>query len=165
MASMQSAFVDGRYVVERLLGSGGMAQVYLTHDEVLDRRVALKVLRDQYADDEEFIQRFRREARSAASLSHPNIVSIYDQGRSEEGEYYIAMEYVPAGTLKERLRREGVLEPGAALSVASQITEALSEAHEKGVIHRDIKPQNVLLTKKDDVKVTDFGIARAAASM
>src|SRR3712207_1916802 len=88
---MQRAFVDGRYVVERLLGGGGMAQVYLTHDGVLDRHVALKVLRDQYADDEEFIQRFRHEARSVASLSHPNIVSIYDQGRSEDGAHYIAM--------------------------------------------------------------------------
>ena len=104
---MQPAFVDGRYVVERLLGSGGMAQVYLTRDEILDRHVALKVLRDQYAEDDEFTGRFRREARSAASLSHPNIVSIYDQGRSEDGAYYIAMEYVPGGTLKERIRREG----------------------------------------------------------
>lgn len=84
-----------------------MAQVYLTHDEVLDRHVALKVLRDQYADDEEFTQRFRHEARSVASLSHPNIVSVYDQGRSEDGALYIAMEYVPGGTLKERIRREG----------------------------------------------------------
>jgi serine/threonine protein kinase len=162
---MQWAFVDGRYVVERLLGSGGMAQVYLTHDEVLDRHVALKILRDQYAEDEEFIQRFRREARSAASLSHPNIVSIYDQGRSEDGAYYIAFEYVPGGTLKERIRREGVLESAVAVRVALQITNALSEAHEKRVIHRDIKPQNLLVTQKGDVKVTDFGIARAAASM
>jgi tRNA A-37 threonylcarbamoyl transferase component Bud32 len=163
--SMQRAFVDGRYLVERLLGSGGMAQVYLTHDEVLDRHVALKILRDQYAEDEEFIQRFRREARSAASLSHPNIVSIYDQGRSEDGAYYIAFEYVPGGTLKERIRREGVLESAVAVRVALQITNALSEAHEKGVIHRDIKPQNLLVTQKGDVKVTDFGIARAAASI
>ncbi len=138
--------------------------MYLVHDEVLDRQVALKILRDQYAEDEEFVERFRREARSAASLSHPNIVSIYDQGRSEEGAYYIAMEYVPGGTLKERIRREGALTPGAAAGVALQIADALSEAHEKGVIHRDIKPQNVLVTEKGDVKVTDFGIARAAAS-
>ena len=162
---MQRAFVGGRYVVERLLGSGGMAQVYLTHDEVLDRHVALKILRDQYAEDEEFIQRFRREARSAASLSHSNIVSIYDQGRSEDGAYYIAFEYVPGGTLKERIRREGVLESAVAVRVALQITNALSEAHEKGVIHRDIKPQNLLVTQKGDVKVTYFGIARAAASL
>ena len=164
MSSMQQAFADGRYVVERLLGAGGMAQVYLTHDEVLDRHVALKILREQYAEDEEFVERFRREARSAASLSHPNIVSIYDQGRSEDGAYYIAIEYVPGGTLKERMRREGVFTSHAAVEVALQITDALSEAHEKGVIHRDIKPQNVLLTHKGDVKVTDFGIARAAAS-
>ena len=161
---MQRAFIDGRYVVERLLGSGGMAQVYLAHDEVLGRQVALKILRDQYAEDKEFVGRFRREARSAASLSHPNIVSIYDQGRSEDGAYYIAMEYVPGGTLKERIRREGALTPTAAAGVALQVTEALSEAHERGVIHRDIKPQNVLVTKKGDVKVTDFGIARAVAS-
>ncbi len=138
--------------------------MYLAHDEVLGRLVALKILRDQYAEDEEFVERFKREARSAASLSHPNIVSIYDQGRSENGAYYIAMEYVPEGTLKERIRREGALTPEAAAGVALQITNALSEAHERRVIHRDIKPQNVLVTKKGDVKVADFGIARAAAS-
>src|SRR3712207_9104527 len=104
MPFMQRAFANDRYIVERLLGSGGMAQVYLAHDEVLDRHVALKILGDQYAEDEEFVERFRREARSAASLSHPNIVSIYDQGRSEEGAFYIAMEYVPGGTLKERMQ-------------------------------------------------------------
>ena len=169
MGLVRRAFIDGRYIVERLLGSGGMAQVYLAHDEVLDRHVALKILRDQYAEDEEFVERFKREARSAASLSHPSIVSIYDQGRSENGAaengaYYIAMEYVPAGTLKERIQREGTLTPAAAVGVALQVTDALSEAHERGVIHRDIKPHNVLVTKKGDVKVTDFGIARAAAS-
>src|SRR5918998_1586684 len=164
MRLMQRAFIDDRYVVERLLGGGGMAQVYLAHDEVLYRQVALKILRDQYAEDEEFVERFRREARSAASLSHPNIVSIYDQGRSEDGAYYIAMEYVPQGTLKERIRREGALSPVAATGVALQIADALQAAHEKGVIHRNIKPQNVLVTEKGDVKVTDFGIARAAAS-
>jgi serine/threonine protein kinase len=161
---MQRAFVNGRYVVERLLGSGGMAQVYLTYDEVLDRHVALKVLRDQYADDEEFTQRFRQEARSVASLSHPNIVSVYDQGRSEDGAHYIAMEYVPGGTLKEHIRREGHLEP-AAVGVVLQIANVLSEAHDKGVIHRDIKPQNVLVTDKGDVKVTGLGIARDAESV
>ena len=160
---MQRAFVDGRYVVDRLLGGGGTAQVYLTHDEILDRPVALKILREQYVEDEEFVERFRREARSVASLSHPNIVSIYDQGRSEEGAYYIAMEYVPGGTLKERISREGALTPEAAVEVALQITDPLQEAHEKGVIHRDIKPQNVLLSAKGAVKVTDFGIAKAVA--
>ena len=161
---MQRAFIDDRYVVERLLGGGGMAQVYLAHDEVLHRQVALKILRDQYAEDEEFVERFRREARSATSLSHPNIVSVYDQGHSEDGVYYIAMEYVPHGTLKERIRGEGALTPGAAAGVTLQIADALQAAHEKGVIHRDIKPQNVLVSEKGDVKVTDFGIARATAS-
>jgi serine/threonine protein kinase len=162
---VQRAFVDGRYVVERLLGSEDMAQVYLTYDEVLDRHVALKVLRDQYADDEEFTQRFRHEARSVASLSHPNIVSVYDQGRSEDGAHYIALEYVSGGTLKEHIRREGHLEPAASVGVVLQIANALSEAHDKGVIHRDIKPQNVLVTDKGDVKVTGLGIARAAESV
>ena len=141
-----------------------MAEVYLAHDEVLDRDVALKILRGQYVDDEEFVERFRREAQSAASLSHPNIVSIYDRGRSEDGAYYIAMEYVPRGTLKDRISRDGALEPGMAAGVALQISDALQTAHENGVIHRDIKPQNVLVTKTGDVKVTDFGIARAASS-
>ncbi len=161
---MQGTVVDNRYTLVELLGSGGMAEVYLAHDEVLDRDVALKILRHQYAEDEQFVERFRREARSAAGLSHPNIVSIYDQGRSEDGAYYIAMEYVPRGTLKERISRYGALDPDAAAGVALQIADALQAAHEKGVIHRDIKPQNVLVTRTGDVKVTDFGIARAASS-
>ena len=141
-----------------------MAQVYLAHDEVLDRDVALKILREPYAEDEEFVGRFRQEARSAAGLSHPNIVSVYDQGRSEDGAYYMAMEYVPRGTLKDRIRRDGALAPDTAVGVALQIADALQAAHEKGVIHRDIKPQNVLVTGTGDVKVTDFGIARAASA-
>jgi serine/threonine protein kinase len=141
-----------------------MAEVYLARDKVLDRDVALKIPRDQYAEDEEFVERFQREARSAASLSHPNIVSIYDQGRSEDGAYYMAMEYVPHGTLKDRIRQDGALEPAAAAGVALQIADALQAAHEKGVIHRDIKPQNVLVTPRGDIKVTDFGIARAASA-
>lgn len=161
---MQRTVVDNRYELVEPLGSGGMANVYLAHDEVLDRHVAIKVLRDQYADDEEFVGRFRREAQSAARLSHPHIVQIYDWGRSGEGAYYIAMEYVPRGTLKDRIRRDGALAPAAAMGVALQISDALSAAHEQGVIHRDIKPQNVLVTRAGDVKVTDFGIARAASS-
>ncbi|CAN5295278.1 Stk1 family PASTA domain-containing Ser/Thr kinase [soil metagenome] len=161
---MQRSVVDNRYKLVEPLGSGGMANVYLAHDEVLARDVAIKVLRDQYADDEEFVGRFRREAQSAARLSHPHIVQIYDWGRSGEGAYYIAMEYVPRGTLKDRIRRDGALAPAAAMGVALQISDALSAAHEQGVIHRDIKPQNVLVTRTGDVKVTDFGIARAASS-
>ena len=141
-----------------------MARVYLAQDEILGRDVAIKVLLGQYADDEEFVERFRQEARSAASLSHPNIVPVYDQGRSEDGSYYMAMEYVPRGTLKDWIKREGALAPEAAAGVALQIASALQVAHEKGVIHRDIKPQNVLVTSSGDVKVTDFGIARAASA-
>jgi serine/threonine-protein kinase len=141
-----------------------MAEVYLAHDEVLDRDVALKTLRKPYAYDEEFVERFRQEARSAARLSHPNIVSVYDQGRSEDGSYYMAMEYVPRGTLKDRIRRDGALAPEAAAGVALQIAGALSAAHERGVIHRDIKPQNILVTPTGDIKVADFGIARAASA-
>ena len=161
---VQRTVVDSRYTLVEPLGSGGMAEVYLAHDEVLERDVALKILRGQYADDEEFVERFRREAQSAAGLSHPNIVSIYDRGRSEDGAYYIAMEYVPRGTLKDRISRDGALEPGMAAGVALQIADALQAAHESGVIHRDIKPQNVLITKTGDIKVTDFGIARATSS-
>jgi tRNA A-37 threonylcarbamoyl transferase component Bud32 len=162
---MQQTLIDNRYKLVELLGSGGMAEVYLARDGVLDRNVALKVLRQQYASDEEFVERFRQEAKSAAKLSHPSIVSVYDQGRSEDdGAYYIAMEYVPGGTLKDRIQREGALAPGEAAGVALQIAEALQVAHERGVIHRDIKPQNVLLTERGAAKVTDFGIARAASA-
>ncbi len=161
---MQRTVIDNRYTLVEPLGGGGMAEVYLAHDDVLDRDVALKILRNQYANDEEFVERFRREAQSAAKLSHPNIVSIYDRGRSEDGAYYIAMEHVQRGTLKDRIKRDGALAPDAAIGVTLQIADALQAAHENGVIHRDIKPQNVLVTRTGDVKVTDFGIARAASS-
>jgi serine/threonine-protein kinase len=141
-----------------------MADVFLAHDEVLDRDVALKLLKDQYAENEEFVERFKREAQSAAALSHPNIVSIFDRGASEDGTYYIAMEYLPGGTLKDRIMSRGALPPRTAAAVALQIAEALRVAHERGVIHRDIKPHNILITESGDVKVTDFGIARAASS-
>ncbi|CAN5843118.1 Stk1 family PASTA domain-containing Ser/Thr kinase [soil metagenome] len=161
---MHDTVVHGRYSVTRTLGGGGMARVYLAHDEVLGRDVALKILRDQYAEDAEFAERFKREARSAASLSHPNIVSVYDRGVAEDGTSYIAMEHVAGGSLKERISQEGHLAPESAASIALQITDALEAAHERGVIHRDIKPHNVLLTPTGDVKVADFGIARAASS-
>jgi eukaryotic-like serine/threonine-protein kinase len=156
--------VDNRYRLVKPLGSGGMAEVYLAHDNILDRDVALKVMSTRYASDEEFVERFKREAQSAAALSHPNIVSIFDRGESEDGTYYIAMEYLPGGTLKDRIMRKGALPPRTAAAVALQIAEALRVAHERGVIHRDIKPHNILITESGDVKVTDFGIARAASS-
>ncbi|HZY57795.1 MAG TPA: Stk1 family PASTA domain-containing Ser/Thr kinase, partial [Rubrobacteraceae bacterium] len=141
-----------------------MADVYLAHDEVLDRDVALKILSRRYAEDDGSVERFRREAKSAASLSHPNIIYTYDQGETDDGTYYIVMEYLPGGTLKERILRKGPLPPQTAVAVAIQIAEALEEAHRYGVIHRDIKPQNILITDSGDVKVADFGIARAASS-
>src|SRR5919112_1121982 len=141
-----------------------MAEVYLAHDDVLDRSVALKVMSGRYADDEEFVERFKREAQSAAALSHPNIVSIYDRGEAEDGTYYIAMEYLPGGTLKDRILKRGALAPRTAAAVALQIAEALRAAHAAGVVHRDIKPHNVLVTDTGDIKVGDFGIARAATS-
>jgi beta-lactam-binding protein with PASTA domain/tRNA A-37 threonylcarbamoyl transferase component Bud32 len=152
---------DGRYRIIRKLGSGGMANVYLAEDEELGRRVAIKLLNDRYANDELFIERFRREAKSAAGLSHPNIVSIYDRGEAE-GTYYIAMEVIEGRSLKELILTRGPLPVTAALTFAREILDALRFAHRHGIIHRDIKPHNILIGER--VKVTDFGIARAGTS-
>ncbi|CAA9410942.1 MAG: Serine/threonine protein kinase [uncultured Rubrobacteraceae bacterium] len=164
MRSVNKTTIDGRYGIERPLGSGGMAEVFLAHDSVLDRDVALKVLRTQYRGDEEFYERFGREARNAASLSHPNIVPIFDRGETPDGTCYIAMEYVSGGTLKEWLDERGPMEPQRALAVTAQVAEALWAAHDRGMVHRDIKPQNILVTDMGHLKVTDFGIARAASA-
>ena len=154
---------DGRYRIVRKLGSGGMANVYLAEDEELGRRVAIKILNDRYANDELFVERFRREAKSAAALSHPNIVSIYDRGEAE-GTYYIAMEVIEGRSLKELILTRGPLPPEVAIAYAHQILSALRFAHRHGIIHRDIKPHNILIGPEDRLKVTDFGIARAGAS-
>lgn len=159
---MQRTVVDNRYRILEPLGSGGMAEVCLAHDDVLDRDVALKLM--NRGDDEEFVERFKREARSAASLSHPNIVPIYDQGTTEDGEYYISMEYLRGGTLRERIEKNGTLAPQTAIEVAMEVCEALEEAHERGIVHRDIKPRNILVTGRGDVKVADFGIAYLVSS-
>ncbi|HWS81159.1 MAG TPA: Stk1 family PASTA domain-containing Ser/Thr kinase [Rubrobacter sp.] len=164
MSETRRTVLDDRYDVVRPLGSGGMGEVYLARDRVLGRDVALKVLRRQYAGDDEFAERFKREAMSAASLSHPNIVQVYDRGETEEGASYIAMEYVPGGTLKERISREGPLEAADAAGVVAQVAGALGAAHDRGMVHRDVKPQNVLLTARGGAKVADFGIARAGSS-
>jgi len=164
MRVMRRPLIDGRYVPGDLLGGGGMAQVYLARDEVLGREVALKILRARYAHDEEFVERFKREAKSAAALNHPNIVQVYDQGHTDDGDHYIAMECVPGGTLAQRIKREGPLDPREAAGVASRVADALAVAHGRGIIHRDIKPQNVLLTASGEPKVADFGIARAASA-
>jgi hypothetical protein len=154
--------VDDRYELRALAGSGGMADVFLAYDRVLERDVALKLLKDRYAGDEDFVERFRREARSAAALSSPFIVPVFDRGETEDGAYYMAMEYLPGGTLKDRIARAGRLSPREAVEVAIQVAEALQAAHERGVVHRDVKPGNVLVTGSGHTKVTDFGIARAA---
>ena len=160
--SMYNTLIDKRYELRGLVGSGGMADVFLAHDEVLDRDVALKLLKDQYAENEEFVERFKREARSAASLSHPHIVPVFAWGETGDGMYYIAMEYLSGGTLKERIMSKGALPARTAAAVALQIAEALQAAHEQGMIHRDIKPRNILITDSGHVKVADFGIAHAA---
>ena len=157
--------IGGRYSLRDPLGSGCMAEVFLAYEEDLERDVALKILKEQYADDESFVERFRHEAQSAASLNHPNIVHIYEWGGTENDEAsYIAMEYAAGGTLEDRILEDGPLPPHTAVEVASQIAKALGFAHERGVIHRDIKPQNILLSALGDAKVTDFGLARAAYS-
>ena len=152
---------DGRYRIVRKLGAGGMANVYLAEDEDLGRRVAIKILNDRYANDDLFIERFRREAKSAAALSHPNIVSVYDRGEAE-GTYYIAMEVIEGRSLKELIMTRGPLPIAQALAYTHEILDALRFAHRHGIIHRDIKPHNILIGER--LKVTDFGIARAGAS-
>src|SRR6266508_4179942 len=148
----------GRYEVGRLLGAGGMAEVYEGHDRLLARRVAIKILLSQYAHDPAFLARFRREAQSAASLSHPNIVSVFDTG-SEGDTWFIVMEYVDGRTLKDIIRAEGALYWARAAEVAADV----AVAHARGIVHRDVKPGNVMLTTEGKVKVMDFGIARATA--
>jgi eukaryotic-like serine/threonine-protein kinase len=154
---------DGRYLLVRKLGTGGMANVYLAEDQELDRRVAIKMLDDRHAQDDQFVERFRREAKNAAGLSHPNIVSIYDRGQAE-GTYYIAMEYLDGRTLKELLVRRGPTPIPVAIDYARQILAALGFAHRNGVVHRDIKPHNISVASDGRLKVMDFGIARAGVS-
>ena len=154
---------DGRYKIVRKLGAGGMADVYLAEDQELGRRVAIKILNDRHANDEQFVERFRREAKNAAGLSHPNIVSIFDRGQAE-GTYYIAMEYLDGRSLKELITSRGPAPIHVAVDYARQILAALRVAHRQGVVHRDIKPHNVLVDSEGRIKVTDFGIARAGPS-
>lgn len=159
----RDTIVDGRYRVLRRLGSGGMADVYCAEDQQLGRQVALKLLYRRLAEDVQFVERFRREASSAAQLQHPNIVSIFDRGEWD-GTYYIAMEYIEGRTLKQIVRERGPAPPDAAVDIVLQILRAARFAHQRGVVHRDIKPHNVLIDEEGRVKVTDFGIARAGAS-
>jgi len=152
--------IVNRYQILEKLGGGGMSVVWKAYDHVLGRNVALKILRPEMSEDEDFVRRFRREAKSAASLSHPNIVNIYDVGE-DHGLYFIVMELIEGETLRDKLKREGRLSVSRALNIAAQICEGLAHAHAHRIIHRDIKPQNILITKQEHVKVADFGIARA----
>jgi serine/threonine protein kinase len=161
--TLLNTLFDGRYRIVRKLGTGGMANVYLAEDEVLGRRVAIKILNDRHAGDDQFVERFRREAKNAASLSHPNIVSIYDRGEAE-GTYYIAMEYLDGRSLKELIVARGPAPIHLAIDYARQILAAIRFAHRHGIVHRDIKPHNVLVDGEGRLKVTDFGIARAGVS-
>ena len=155
--------IDGRYQVIGKVGSGGMAEVYGADDLQLGRKVAVKVLHRRFTEDEEFVERFRREAQSAAGLQHQHVVSVYDRGEWD-GTYYIAMEFLEGRSLKDVIREEGPLDALRAVDIAIQILRAARFAHRRGIIHRDLKPHNVILDDEDRAKVTDFGIARAGAS-
>ena len=157
---MVERVLDGRYALEVLVGSGGMADVYRAKDQLLERTVAVKILHQQYENDKEFIERFQREAKAAARITHPNIVNVYDVGIAE-GRHYIVMEYVPGRTLKERIKEEGPVPAAEALHIARQIAGALAQAHINNLVHCDIKPHNILVMPDGNVKVADFGIARA----
>jgi eukaryotic-like serine/threonine-protein kinase len=151
--------VGGRYELEELVGSGGMSSVYRAHDTLLERKVALKILHERYGDDDEYVERFRREARAVAQLAHPNIVTVIDRGE-DEGRQFIVFEYIDGENLKEIVEREGPLALDEVVSLGLEIARGLAFAHERGIVHRDVKPQNVLLNGDGHAKVTDFGIAR-----
>ena len=155
--------INDRYQIIRTIGEGGMANVYLAHDIILDRDVAVKVLRGDLAHDEKFVRRFQREAISASSLSHPNIVEMYDVGE-DDGNYYIVMEYIDGKTLKNLIKKRGALTLPEVIDIMLQLTSAVMCAHDSYIIHRDIKPQNVLIKEDGTVKITDFGIAMALNS-
>src|ERR671935_287355 len=152
--------VTGRYVLEELVRAGGMSSVFKARDTLLERRVALKILHPHFTDDEQYVERFRREARAVASLSHPNIVTILDRGE-DEGRQFLVFELVEGQTLADVLREEGRLPVRRALEIAIQVARGLAFAHEQGLVHRDVKPQNVILNGDGCAKVTDFGIARS----
>ena len=162
-SSLVDRLLDGRYRVLTHIADGGMATVYVALDQRLDREVALKIMRPDLAKDESFVSRFRREARSAARLSHPNVVAVYDQGE-DDGHVFLAMELVNGLTLRQVMSAEGPLTPRAALDIIDPVLQALGAAHSAGLIHRDVKPENVILREDGTVKVADFGLARAIAT-
>lgn len=152
--------INDRYEIIKTIGEGGMANVYLANDTILDRKVAIKVLRGDLSNDEKFIRRFQREALSVSNLSHPNIVEVYDVGE-EDGQYYIVMEYIEGKTLKQLLKKRETLTLTEVIDIMLQLTDGLAHAHESYIIHRDIKPQNIMILDNGLVKITDFGIAMA----
>ena len=155
-------YLADRYEIVSKIGAGGMSDVYKAKDHVLGRFVAIKVLKPEFSEDRGFVAKFRTEAQSAAGLEHPNIVNIYDVG-SEEGLHYIVMEYVEGITLKTYIEKKGQLSFKEAVSIAIQVARGIEAAHNKQIIHRDIKPQNIMISTEGKVKVMDFGIARAAS--
>ena len=155
--------INGRYEIIKSIGEGGMANVYLAYDTILDRNVAIKVLRGDLANDEKFVRRFQREALSASSLSHPNIVAMYDVGE-DDGLYYIVMEYVEGKTLKQLLKKRGSLTLSEAIDIMLQLTDGMAHAHDSYIVHRDLKPQNIMIQDDGQIKITDFGIAMALNS-
>jgi len=157
---MAKTVLNDRYELGEEVGRGGMAIAYRARDNLLDRTVAVKVMREQFGGDPDFVERFRREARAAANLSHENVAGVYDTG-DDDGRHYIVMEFVEGENLEQRLRRSGPLDPVAAMDVALQVVAALEAAHRRGIVHRDVKPHNVLIDSEGRVKVTDFGIAKA----
>ena len=155
--------INDRYEIIRSIGEGGMANVYLGYDTILDRNVAIKVLRGDLSNDEKFVRRFQREALSASSLAHPNIVEVYDVGE-DNGLYYIVMEYIEGKTLKQLLKKRGTLTLSEAIDIMLQLTDGMAHAHDSYIIHRDLKPQNIMIKDDGQIKITDFGIAMALNS-
>src|SRR6478735_3752840 len=160
MSALVGTLLNGRYRLDAQIGTGGMSTVYRAFDSVLERRVAVKLMHREIAADTDQLERFRREARSVAQLSHPHIVGVIDAGE-EDGRPYIVFEYVEGETLKDRIRRMGRLPVDEAIAYAIEIARALGAAHARHIVHRDVKPQNVLIDEEGSAKVTDFGIARS----
>jgi len=160
---MIGKMLGNRYKIQEKLGGGGMAIVYMAQDTFLNRLVTIKILRPEFTSDEDFVARFRREAQAVASLSHPNIVNIHDVGQ-EDAIHYLVMEYVHGDNLKNVIKQKGRLEPVEAVRIAVQVSEALDHAHQNNIVHRDVKPQNILITADGRAKLTDFGIAMEATA-